>query len=79
MARARRAARAPARSLLGAIVALAVPRLTAPLRPLRVRVRRPVVVARFILTVARDVLRSNFEVAWGVLAVAATGRRAARS
>jgi len=54
--------------LLGLLLALAVPLLTSNLRPTTVRVSRPRVVARFILTVGHDVLRSNFEVAWGVLA-----------
>lgn len=58
----------PGQLLLGLVLALAVPRLTAKLRPTRVRVRRPLVVVRFILTVGHDVLLSNFEVARGVLA-----------
>jgi multicomponent K+:H+ antiporter subunit E len=32
-----------------------------------VRVRRPGVIVRFVLLVCRDVLVSNFEVAWGVI------------
>ena len=54
--------------LLGLTLALAVPLATAKLRPMNVRVRRPAVVVRYILRVARDVLTSNFEVAWGVIA-----------
>jgi multicomponent K+:H+ antiporter subunit E len=53
--------------LLGLGFALLLPLLTSNLRPTTVRVRRPLVVARFILTVGRDVVQSNFEVAWGVL------------
>jgi multicomponent K+:H+ antiporter subunit E len=53
--------------LLGLVLALAVPLLLSRLRPTTVRVRRPLVVVRFILTVGYDVLRSNFEVAWGVV------------
>lgn len=53
--------------LFGLALALAAPVLSSRLRPTRVRVRHPLVVARFILTVGHDVLRSNFEVAWGVL------------
>lgn len=53
--------------LVGLALALGVPVLTANLRPTRVRVRRPLVVVRFILTVARDVLVSNARVAWGVV------------
>lgn len=52
---------------LGLALALAVPILTSNLRPTRVSVRHPLVVLRFILRVGYDVLRSNFEVALGVL------------
>jgi multicomponent K+:H+ antiporter subunit E len=54
--------------LLGLTLALVVPLVTASLRPNKARVRRPLVVARFILRVGRDVLISNFEVGWGVVA-----------
>jgi multicomponent K+:H+ antiporter subunit E len=54
--------------LLGLILALTVPVLTSNLRPTRVRVRRPLVVVRYILMVGRDVLASNFAVARDVLA-----------
>lgn len=47
--------------------AIGVPLLTANLRPSRVQVRRPLRVVRFILTVGLDVLRSNLEIAWGVV------------
>jgi len=53
--------------LLGLVLALAVPLLTSSLRPERVRVRRPLAIARFILRVGHDVVRSSFEVAWGVV------------
>jgi multicomponent K+:H+ antiporter subunit E len=53
--------------LLGLALSLSVPSLTSGLRPNRVRVRRPLVVLRFILMVGGDVLRSNIEVAWGVI------------
>lgn len=52
---------------LGAALALFIPRLTKKLRSNGGNVKRPLVVARFILTVGYDVLKSNFEVAWGVL------------
>lgn len=52
---------------LGLGLALAVPLLTSTLRLTNVRVRRPLVVVRFILRVGHDVLLSNFEVAWGVV------------
>ena len=54
--------------LVGLGLALAVPILTANLRPTKVRVRRPLVVVRFILRVGGDVLLSNLEVAWGIVA-----------
>lgn len=54
--------------LLGLALALAVPVLTASLRPTHVRVRRPLVVLRFVATVCFDVVVSNFVVAWGVVA-----------
>lgn len=53
--------------LLGLVLALVIPRMTRNLRPTRVRVRHPLVVVRYILTVGYDVLKSNLEVAWGVL------------
>lgn len=54
--------------LLALAFAITVPLLTSSLRPMRVQVRRPLVVVRFILVVGYDVLRSNLEVAWGVVA-----------
>jgi multicomponent K+:H+ antiporter subunit E len=53
--------------LLGLVLAIVVPILTSSLRPTRVRVRRPLVIVRFVLTVGVDVLLSNFEVGWGVV------------
>jgi multicomponent K+:H+ antiporter subunit E len=49
------------------VLAIGVPLLTSNLRPMRVHVRRPLVIVRFILTVGYDVVRSNFDVALGVL------------
>lgn len=57
-----------AQVLLGLGLALAVPILTSKLRATSVHVRKPLAVARFIMTVAYDVLVSNFDVAWGVVA-----------
>ncbi|MET0411572.1 MAG: Na+/H+ antiporter subunit E [Polyangiaceae bacterium] len=57
----------PGQVLLGLALGLALPILTAKLRPTTVRVRRPLVVARFIVSVGRDVLASNFEVGWSVV------------
>lgn len=54
--------------LVGLALALVVPHLTANLRPTSVRVRRPLVVMRFISRVGHDVLVSNFQVAWGIVA-----------
>lgn len=53
--------------LLGLLLAFGVPILTSGLRPTKVRVRRPLVIARFISRVGYDVLVSNFQVAWGVV------------
>jgi multicomponent K+:H+ antiporter subunit E len=53
--------------VLALVLAIAVPLLGAKLRP-PVRVRRPLAIVRFIGIVGYDVVRSNFEVARGVLA-----------
>lgn len=58
----------PAQIALGLVIAVAVQLATAELRSSSARVRRPLVVARFIATVGYDVLMSNFAVAWGVIA-----------
>jgi multicomponent K+:H+ antiporter subunit E len=57
----------PGHVLIGLVLALAVPLMTASLRPATVRVRRPLAVVRFILIVGYDVLASNVKVAWGVV------------
>jgi len=57
----------PGQIALGLALAFAIPLLTTPLR-VKARVRRPLIVVRFIATVAFDVLASSFEVAWGVVA-----------
>ncbi|MFT4243250.1 MAG: Na+/H+ antiporter subunit E [Acidovorax sp.] len=49
--------------VMGVLVALVVPALTAGLRPRRVRVRHPLTVLRLALTVAADATRSNLQVA----------------
>ncbi len=54
--------------LLGLVLALSVPLVTTNLRPTQVRVKKPLTVVRYILTVGYDVLASNMEVAWGVVA-----------
>jgi len=53
---------------VGIGLAVGVPLLTSGLRPTRVQVRRPLVVVRYVLRVGGDVLVSNLEVAWGVVA-----------
>ncbi|MBQ1764085.1 MAG: Na+/H+ antiporter subunit E [Aquincola sp.] len=53
--------------LLGAVVALGAPLLTASLRPGRVKVGRPGVVLRLLARVARDVVSSNLRVLHGTL------------
>ncbi|URI09194.1 Na+/H+ antiporter subunit E [Aquincola tertiaricarbonis] len=53
--------------LLGAVVALGAPLLTASLRPGRVKVGRPGVVLRLLARVVRDVVGSNLRVLHGVL------------
>ncbi len=57
----------PGDLLLGLVVAVVVPLLTAPLRPQRVRLKRPRVLARLIVIVGFDVMVSAAQVAAGVL------------
>jgi multicomponent K+:H+ antiporter subunit E len=49
------------------VLGLAVPLVTRSLRPMQGRARRPLVAARYLLTVMHDVIRSNLEVAWGLV------------
>ena len=65
----------PGHVVLGALLAVLVPWLAAPLRPLAVRVRRPATVARLAGVVLRDVVASNLGVAWSVV----KGSRAPRA
>jgi len=53
--------------LLGAIVAVAAPWLSAPLRPVPARVRRPGVALALAAEVIRDVALSNAQVAWRIV------------
>lgn len=53
--------------LLALALGLTVPFMTVGLRQMTVRVRRPLVVVRYVLTVAYDVIASNLEVAAGVV------------
>lgn len=57
----------PAHLMLGAMVAIIVPRLTDALRPERPCVRRPLVIARLGLVVLWDIVLSNIEVARRIL------------
>ena len=57
-----------AQVFLGLALGLVIPFMTGNLSLTNARVRRPLVVARFIMLVGHDVLRSSFEVAWGVVA-----------
>ncbi len=57
----------PGHLLLAALLAVLIPRLTAPLRPVAVRLSKPAALMRFLAVVAHDVVVSNFEVARGVL------------
>jgi multicomponent K+:H+ antiporter subunit E len=58
---------APGHLIMAALLAILMPVLVAPLRPYRVRIRHPLVLARLILTVGHDVVLSNLNVGWGVL------------
>jgi multicomponent K+:H+ antiporter subunit E len=53
--------------LLALALGLAVPFMTVALRQMTIRVRRPLTVLRYLLTVGYDVIASNLEVAAGVL------------
>lgn len=57
----------PGHWLLGALLALVLPLLMRPLRPTPGRLRRLRMLARLILRVGRDVLKSALQVAVGVL------------
>lgn len=61
--------------LLGALFGFIAPILTAPLRPLPVRIHRPGVILKLLLQVSCDVVTSNLTVARGVWNV---GRRPLR-
>jgi multicomponent K+:H+ antiporter subunit E len=52
--------------LLAVALGVMVPLLTAPLRPLPVRIHRPGVVLGLIAAVAHDVVVSNLRVAWRI-------------
>ncbi len=58
---------APAQLLLGLVLAVAMPLLTAPLRPRPGPLRAPATIVRLLLVVGFDVVRSALEVGAGVL------------
>ena len=58
---------APVHVLFGLLVGWLVPLLVAPLRPAGPRVKRPLMLARLILVVGRDVVLSALDVGSGVL------------
>lgn len=57
---------APADLLLGALLAVAVPLIVAPLKPRGPAIRRPALLARLVLRVGGDVVVSALQVALGV-------------
>jgi len=57
----------PAQIVLAAVLAVAVPQVTAPLRPLPLRIRRYGVALRLALVVLWDIVVSNVEVARRIL------------
>ncbi len=65
----------PGQILWGLALAVAVPLMTANLRPTPTRARRPLVIARFLLRVAHDVVASKFQGARGVLSLRASPPR----
>lgn len=52
----------PAHLLLGALLAIVIPRLVAPLRPTPVRVSRPLTIVRLTVYALIEILRSCFNV-----------------
>ena len=57
----------PGQVILGLVIALAVPVLVAPLKPAGGPLRKPLVLARLILVVGHDVVRSALDVGHGIL------------
>ncbi|MDO5624400.1 MAG: Na+/H+ antiporter subunit E [Pseudomonadota bacterium] len=53
--------------ILAVVLGVGAPALLAPLRPYQVRIRRPWVLLRLILTVGRDVIHSNLDVFWTLM------------
>jgi multicomponent K+:H+ antiporter subunit E len=61
----------PGHLLLAAVLAVAIPRFSAPFWPEPVRVRRPLALLAYLLLVFRDVLVANLQVAALILGPAA--------
>jgi multicomponent K+:H+ antiporter subunit E len=57
----------PGHALLGLLLAVGLPLLTASMRPLSGQVRRPLTILALLRTVLRDILRSNLAVAGVIL------------
>ena len=53
--------------LLALLLGWLLPLLFADLRPQRPRIRRPLLVLRLVFAVGFGVIKSNFDVAWGIL------------
>ncbi|QAU33840.1 Na+/H+ antiporter subunit E [Janthinobacterium sp. 17J80-10] len=64
----------PGHALLGLMLAIGIPLLTASMRPMRAQVRQPLAIARLLWTVIKDIGRSNLAVARIIL-----GNRRSRS
>ncbi|ABC27696.1 Multisubunit Na+/H+ antiporter, MnhE subunit [Hahella chejuensis KCTC 2396] len=54
---------APGHLALGGVLAIAIPRLTAPLSDPQPRLKRPGLAIRYVLLVLGDIIRDNFRVA----------------
>jgi len=57
----------PGHLLIAALLAIVLPLLSAPLRPQRGRIAKPLLLARLVLLVGHDVVLSALQVARGVL------------
>ncbi|MCS2609930.1 Na+/H+ antiporter subunit E [Halomonas dongshanensis] len=58
---------APGQFLLGGVLAIAIPLLTYRFWDTRLRIKKPLVLLRFILRVLKDIFVANFEVAYLVI------------
>lgn len=53
--------------VLGALLGWLIPFVTSPFWPERVRVRHPVMLARYLVVFVYDIVRGSFQVAWLIL------------